>query len=168
DGTLTPDGAVPTGARAWHGHLDSDGRTLLVPNRAGDSVTLIDVPNKSVRLTAANATPDGPIAMPHSPAPTYEGAFFVTSSNLQGTWTPPFNFLGEPDADGARAPLPNDAFGNVTVLDAETGAVEAVILLGAYPSGVEHPMGLHAGHDGMDHGDHDMHHEEMHHDGGHH
>ena len=148
DGTLTPDGAAPTGARAWHGHLDSDGRTLLVPNRADDSVTLIDVPNKSVRLTAANATPDGPIAMPHSPAPTYEGAFFVTSSNLQGTWAPPFNFLGEPDADGVRAPLPNDAFGNVTVLNAETGAVEAVIPLGAYPSGIEHPMPEHGGHGG--------------------
>lgn len=153
DGTLTPDGAAPTGARAWHGHLDSDGRTLLVPNRADDSVTLIDVPSKSVRLTAENATPGGPIAMPHSPAPTYEGAFFVTSSNLQGTWAPPFNFLGEPDADGTRAPLPNDAFGNVTVLNAETGAAEAVIPLGAYPSGVEHPMPAHGGHD-THHGHH--------------
>ncbi len=45
DGALTLDGSVPTGARAWHGHLDSDGRTLLVPNRAGNSVTLIDVPD---------------------------------------------------------------------------------------------------------------------------
>lgn len=147
DGTLTPDGSAPTGARAWHGHLDSDGRTLLVPNRADDSVTLIDVPSKSVRLTAANASPGGPIAMPHSPAPTYEGAFFVTSSNLQGTWQPPFNFLGAPDGGGTRAPLPNDAFGNVTVLNAQTGAVEAVIPLGAYPSGVEHPMPAHGGRD---------------------
>ena len=154
DGTLTPDGAVPTGARAWHGHLDSDGRSLLVPNRAANSVTVIDVPNKSVRLTAENATPDGPIAMPHSPAPTYEGVFFVSSSNLQGTWQPPFNFLDDdPDGDGVREPLPNDAFGNVTVLDAATGAVEAVIPLGRYPSGVEHPMGSHDGH-GMDHGGH--------------
>ncbi|MEM1042382.1 MAG: hypothetical protein AAGI91_07090 [Bacteroidota bacterium] len=161
DGTLTPGGTAPTGARAWHGHLDSDGRSLLVPNRVGQSVTVIDVPTKTVRLTAENDAPDGPIAMPHSPAPTYEGSFFVTSSNLQGTWAPPVRFLGPPDADGARAPLPNDAFGNLTVLNAETGAVEAVITLGAYPSGVEHPMhGMHHGgmehggmHEGMDHGD---------------
>jgi len=164
DGSLTLDGAVPTGARAWHGHLDTDGRTVLVPNRAGDSVTLIDVPTKSVRLTAANDSAGGPIAMPHSPAPTYDGAFFVTSSNLQGTWTPPYLFLGEPDGDGVREPLPADAFGNLTVLDAETGAVEAVLPLGTYPSGVEHPMhGMHHGmdHEGMDHGE--MNHDEMDH-----
>ncbi len=153
DGTLTLDGSVPTGARAWHGHLDSDGRTLLVPNRTGNSVTLIDVPTKTVRLTAENASAGGPIAMPHSPAPTYEGAFFVTSSNLQGTWSPPFHFLDDdPDGDGVREPLPNEAFGNVTVLDAETGAVEAVIPLGRYPSGVEHP---HPPGHGMEHGEHE-------------
>jgi DNA-binding beta-propeller fold protein YncE len=166
DGSLTPDGAVPTGARAWHGHLDRDGRTVLVPNRAGNSVTLVDVPTKSVRLTAENPIEGGPIAMPHSPAPTYDGAFFVTSSNLQGTWTPPFRFLDDedPDGDGVRQPLPADAFGNLTVLDAETGAVEAVIPLGRYPSGVEHPMhGMH--HDGMDHGG--MNHDGMDHDGHH-
>jgi hypothetical protein len=169
DGTLTPTGTAPTGARAWHGHLDSDGRSLLVPNRADHSVTVIDVPSKTIRLTAANATPDGPIAMPHSPAPTYDGAFFVTSSNLQGAWQPPFNFLGAPDANGVRSPLPNEAFGNLTVLNAETGAVEAVIPLGAYPSGVEHPMGAHGHHDmgGMDHERPDGEHE-MEHDGGHH
>jgi hypothetical protein len=184
DGTLTPEGTAPTGARAWHGHLDSDGRSLLVPNRAGHSVTVIDVPSKTVRLTAENERADGPIAMPPSPAPTYDGAFFVTSSNLQGTWAPPFNFLGPPGADGTRTPLPNAAFGNLTVLDAETGAVEAVIPLGTYPSGVEHPMGAHGhmdhggmGHDGTDHGemphgdmDHEHHDDghEMKHDGGHH
>jgi DNA-binding beta-propeller fold protein YncE len=169
DGALTPDGTAPTGARAWHGHLDSDGRSLLVPNRAGHSVTVIDVPSKTVRLTADNAAADGPIAMPHSPAPTYDGAFFVTSSNLQGAWAPPFNFLGPPDADGVRTPLPNEAFGNLTVLNAETGAVEAVIPLGAYPSGVEHPMGAHGHHDmgDMDHDRHDGDHE-MNHGGGHH
>jgi len=177
DGSLTPDGAAPTGARAWHGHLDSDGRTVLVPNRAGNSVTLIDAATKTVRLTAENPSEDGPIAMPHSPAPTYDGAFFVTSSNLQGTWQPPFRFLDDdPDGDGVREPLPADAFGNLTVLNAETGAVEAVLPLGRYPSGVEHPMhGMHHGMDhgdmdhegmeGMDHGD--MDHDQMDHDGDH-
>ena len=163
EGTLTLTGSVPTGDRAWHGHLDSDGRTLLVPNRAGNSVTLIDVPDGEVRLTAENADANGPIAMPHSPAPTYEGAFFVSSSNLQGTWAPPFRWLGEADGAGVRTPLPNDAFGNVTVLDATTGAVVAVIPLGRYPSGVEHPM-----HHGMNHGEmkHEgMNHEQMDHSG---
>lgn len=157
EGTLTPDGSVPTGARAWHGHLDSDGWTLLVPNRAGNSATLIDVPAKTVRLTAGNSSEGGPLAMPHSPAPTVDGVFFVSNSNLQGTWTPAYRFLDEdPDGDGIRAPLPADAFGNVTVLDAQTGEVVDVIPLGRYPSGLEH---WHAGgHGGQHHGD-EPHHE---------
>ncbi len=165
DGTLTPDGAVPTGARAWRGHLDSDGRTLLVPNRAGNSATLIDVPGKAVRLTAEGPAEGGPLAMPHSPAPTVGGVFFVSNSNLQGTWAPPYRFLDDdPDGDGTRAPLPADAFGNVAVLDAQTGEVVGVVPLGRYPSGLEH---WHAGgHGGMPHhrGEHREHEKEQHRD----
>ena len=160
DGTLTPDGAVPTGARAWHGHLDSDGRTLLVPNRAGNSATLIDVPSQTVRLTAEDPAPGGPMAMPHSPAPTVDGVFFVSNSNLQGTWTPPHRFL-DADRNGTRRPLPNDAFGNVTILDAQTGVVVGVIPLGRYPSGLEHWHG--GGHGGTPHKG--TPHKGMHHEG---
>lgn len=147
DGALTAAGSAPTGPRAWHAHLDRDGRTLLVPNRAGHSVTLVDVPTQAVTMTAQVAA-DGPLAMPHSPAPTHGGTFFVSSSNLQGTWAPPHRWLGPADGQGVRAPLPNEAFGNVTALDAETGAVVAVIPLGRYPSGLEHWHGTggHGGH----------------------
>jgi DNA-binding beta-propeller fold protein YncE len=157
DRALTLDGAVPTGARAWHGHLDSDGRTLLVPNRAGNSATLIDVPTQTVRLTAENPA-GGPLAMPHSPAPTIDGMFFVSNSNLQGTWAPPYRFLSDkPDGErGAREPLPPDAFGNVAVLDAQTGEVVGVILLGRYPSGLEHWQA--GGHGVHDHGHGDIRH----------
>ena len=159
DGGIALSGSVETGgARAWHAHMDSDGRTVLVPNHASDSVTLIDVPTKTVRMTVS--TPDGgPLAMPYAPGPTQFGAFFVSNANRQGTWAPPYPFRGD---DGEV--LPNEAFGNITVLDPETGDVLSTILLGPYPTGMEHHHagghgGMHGGtdhdgHDGMDHGDH--------------
>ena len=137
DGALTLQGDVPTGGeRAWHAHLNSDGITVLVPNRASNSVSLIDVPSMTLRMEVENP-PDGPIVQPHSPGPQHAGAFFVSNSNLDGAWTPPYPFLGD---DGE--PLPNDAFGNVVALDPDTGEVLKTILLGHYPSGLEH---WHAG-----------------------
>ena len=138
DGMLTLTGSVATGGtRAWHAHLDSDGVTVLVPNHTSNSVSLIDVPSKTLRRVVEDPPEGGPIAMPYAPGPTHAGAFFVSNSNLgtneMPTWTPPYPFLGE---DGQ--PLPNTAFGNVTALDPETGAVLKVILLGRYPTGLEH------------------------------
>src|SRR5690606_4213427 len=108
-GELDLQGEVATGGeRAWHAHLDSDGVTVLVPNNASRSVSMIDVPSMSLRRVVENETEDGPFAQPYAPGPTHAGAFFVSNSNLQGAWTPPYPFRGE---DGE--PLPNDAFGNV-------------------------------------------------------
>ena len=133
---------MPTGGeRAWHAHLDSDGVTVIVPNNASNSVSLIDVPSKTVRLEVEDdgtgAAGSWPLAMPYSPGPTHEGAFFVSSSNL-GTnghpvWTPLFPFQ-----DDSGETLGDDQFGNVTALDPETGAVLKVIQLGRYPTGLEH------------------------------
>ncbi len=162
DGTLTPDGSVsagPDGSRAWHAHLDHDGRTLLVPLRSGSGATLIDVPERRVRMSVRGPDENSSFAQPHSPAPSHDGSvFFVTDSNLNGSWTPDFLFLGDDEVDGQRAPEEASAFGNVTVVDEATGNVIKVIQLGAGPSGLEHPM-----HGGMDH--EEMDHEEMDHGG---
>lgn len=155
-GALTLDGAVATGGeRAWHAHLDRDGVTLMVPNRNSDTVALIDVPSRVVTMTAPSGSAPA-ISAPHSPAPTHDGTFFVSNSNWptsEATWAPPYPFL---DDDGQ--PLPNEAFGNVVALNAETGAVEKTILLGAYPSGLEHWHGEGGhGHGDMQHGGHEGH-----------
>jgi DNA-binding beta-propeller fold protein YncE len=145
DGALSLDGAVATGGeRAWHAHLDRDGETVIVPNRASNSVSRIHVPSATAQVIE-NPSEEGPLAMPYSPGPTHAGAFFVSNSNLEGTWAPPYPFR---DDDGE--PLPNDAFGNVTCIDPDTGEVLKVILLGHYPSGLEH---WHAG--GHDHDAHE-------------
>ncbi len=160
DGMLAPNGSVsagPDGSRAWHAHLDHDGRTLLVPLRSGSGVTLIDVPERRVRLSVVGPEENGSFSQPHSPAPSHDGSvFFVTDSNLNGAWTPPFQFLGDDIVDGERQQQGPGAFGNVTVVDEATGEVVKVIQLGANPSGLEHPMhgGIdHSMHEGMDHGE---------------
>jgi DNA-binding beta-propeller fold protein YncE len=154
DGTIALTGEVATGGeRAWHAHLDSDGVTVMVPNRASNSISLIDVPSQTLRMEVENEE-GGPLVQPHSPGPQHDGAFFVSNSNLNGAWTPPYPFLG---ADGE--PLPNDASGNVVALDPDTGEILKVILLGHYPSGLEHwhagghmhGGGAHGGHGGHDH-----------------
>jgi hypothetical protein len=85
--------------------------------------------------------------------------FFVTSSNWPpgATWAPLYRFLSGEPGDADRAPLPNEAFGNVAVFDATTGALVDVIQIGPYPSGLEHPMhGGHGEQGGAGHGGHGM------------
>ena len=148
DGTLTFDGAAPTGGGPYHAHANHDGSALLIPGQRGDSVTILDADTRRLVRTVAASAPAGPLSQPHSPAPSFDGArFFVTSSNLDGAWTPPFLFQ---DADGR--PQAASAFGNVAAFSA-TGDLIDVVQLGAYPSGLE-PVMLHggAGHGAMGHG----------------
>ena len=133
-GQLTPAGEVAVGDRPWHAHLDHDGRTLLVPNRAGNSLTLVDVPTRAVVRTVTNTAASAPFAQPHSPASSEDGRYvFVSNSNATGAYTPRFPFRDE-----TGQPLPNSAQGNLTVVERATGAIAKVIDLGAFPSGVEH------------------------------
>jgi YVTN family beta-propeller protein len=145
DASLTVVSSVTVGDGPYHAHLGADGHTLLVPNQFGNSVTLIDVANRSVIRTVENPA-SGPLARPHSPAPGMDASvFFVTSSNWPpgATWAPTYRFLSGEPGDTDREPLPNEAAGNVAVFDATTGALVKVIQLRAYPSGLEHPMTGH-------------------------
>ena len=146
DGELTLTGSAPAGNGPYHAHANHDGSSLLIPDQRGDTVTILDAESRApVRLVEA-----APLSQPHSPAPSRDGSrFFVTSSNLDGAWTPEFLFLG-PDGE----PQEPGAFGNLTAFSPE-GDVLGVVQLGTYPSGLE-PVSLPGGagtdHDGMDHG----------------
>jgi|GEM_PF-2421961 len=130
DGALTLTGSVPTGDGPFHAHAGHDGRTILIPDWLGDTVTLIDAQERSTLRTVA--TPGGgPLAQPHSPAPAMSGGgFFVSSANRMGRWTPPFLFRLDGRETTARD------FGNVAAFDG-TGALTGVVQLGAYPAGLE-------------------------------
>lgn len=151
EGEITPDGAVPAGDGPYHGHLALDGTTVMVPNRFGNTVTLIDADSREVVVTVENPE-DHPISGPHTPAPGPAGeTFFVTSSNPDGAWTPTHLFTGE---DGTRMEA-KDA-GNVSVFSMD-GELRKIIQLGANPSGLEHFHGTHENMDQeMEPGDHDM------------
>ena len=150
DGTLTQTGSAPAGDGPYHAHANHDGSSLLIPDQRGDTVTILDAETREpLRLVRADA-----LSQPHSPAPSLDGSrFFVTSSNLDGAWTPDFLFNG-PDGQPQEA----RAFGNVAAF-APDGRLLGVVQLGAYPSGLE-PVALggaghmNMDHGGMDHGDH--------------
>ena len=167
DGTLTFDAAYPAGDGPYHAHANHDGTSLLIPDQRGDTVTILNAETRALVRTVDAGAPAGPLSQPHSPAPAMDGTrFFVTSSNLNGAWTPPFLFM--PPGEGDREPLEAASFGNVAAFS-PTGEVIGVVQLGAYPSGLEpvmiQPAMDHGGmdhsemdhgsmdHEGMDHGD---------------
>ena len=150
DGELSVEGSAPAGDGPYHAHANHDGSSLLIPDQRGDAVTILDADTREIVRTVGASAPGGPLSQPHSPAPAFDGSrFFVTSSNLDGAWTPPYLFM--PPGDGARQPLGPESFGNVAAFS-PTGEVLGVVQLGAYPSGLE-PVMLHGGmgHEGMDH-----------------
>ena len=149
DGELTMTGSAPAGDGPYHAHANHDGSDLLIPDQRGDAVTILDAETREVVRTVEAA----PLSQPHSPAPSRDGTrFFVTSSNLDGAWTPEFLFR----SPGGAAQGP-EAFGNLTAFS-PTGEVLGVVQLGTYPSGLE-PVslggaGMEMDHGQMDHGDH--------------
>lgn len=156
DGTLALEAAAPAGEGPYHAHANHDGSALLIPDQRGDAVSILDAETRQRLATVRNAA----LSQPHSPAPGPDGSrFFVTSSNLNGNWTPPFLFLNEDgEAQSARS------FGNVAAFTPE-GEEVGVVQLGAYPSGLE-PVSLPErpmDHEGMDH--EGMDHSEMGHSG---
>lgn len=154
DGTLALDGSAPAGDGPFHAHANHDGTALLIPDQRGDAVTILDAQTRRPMRTVEAGAPAGPLSQPHSPAPSMDGTrFFVTSSNLDGAWTPEYLFMTP--GEGSRQPLPASAFGNVAAFSPE-GELLGVVQLGAYPSGLE-PVSLPAhtmDHGEMDHGSH--------------
>ena len=147
DGDLSVAGFAPAGDGPYHAHANHDGSRLLIPDQRGDAVTILDADGGSLIRTIEAGAPGGPLSQPHSPAPAHDGSrFFVTSSNLNGAWTPLFPFV-----DGDGEPQEASAFGNVAAFS-PTGEVLGVIQLGAYPSGLEPVYIRPAGSGGMDHG----------------
>ena len=151
DGTLTMDGAAPAGDGPYHAHANHDGSRLLIPDQRGDTVSILDAGTRALLRTVEAA----PLSQPHSPAPAMDGSrFFVTSSNLNGAWTPDFLFTQDGQAREAGA------FGNLAAFS-PSGELLGVVQLGRYPSGLEPvTLGDHSqmdhsqmDHSGMGHGD---------------
>jgi YVTN family beta-propeller protein len=115
---LAVEDTIQVGQQPWHPVISGDGSTAYVPNKASNTVSVVDLDRRTVTATIEG---DG-LAQPHGTALSPDGRYlFVSNNNRNGTYTPTGD---NPDA------------GTVTVIDTETNEITKVIEVGTYPSGI--------------------------------
>lgn len=115
---LTVTDTVRVGKQPWHPVISSGGSLAYVPNKASNSVSVVNLEKGSVTATIKG---EG-LAQPHGTALSPNGQYlFVSNNNRNGTYSPSGD---NPDA------------GTVTVIDTETNEITKVIEVGTYPTGV--------------------------------
>ncbi len=108
-------------AAPWHPVFSPDGRFVYLGNKMANTVTVVDVENRSV---AAVIEGHG-LSQPHGSAISPDGRFvYIASNNLNGAYTPRYNF-----GDNAKA-------GTVTVINTETRTIEKVLEVGPNAAGL--------------------------------
>ncbi len=116
-----PAGSIGVGAAPWHPALSADGRRLYVPNKADNSVSVIDTEARVVETTIRGRG----LAQPHGSALSPDGRFlYVSNNNTEGAYTP---------SDLASG------VGTVAVIRTATLEIEAVIEVGRNPTGIGTP-----------------------------
>ncbi|HKL89369.1 MAG TPA: hypothetical protein VJ884_10230, partial [Salinibacter sp.] len=116
--TLTVEDTVQVGKQPWHPVISGDGTTAYVPNKASNTVTVVDLERRTVTATIEG---EG-LAQPHGTALSPDGRYlFVSNNNRNGTYTPTDD---NPDA------------GTITVVDTKTNEITKVIEVGTYPTGI--------------------------------
>jgi YVTN family beta-propeller protein len=114
-------GSISVGAQPWHPVFSPDGTMVYFANKEDNSVSVIDVENRSVE---AVITGDG-LAQPHGAALSKDGKYlYITNNNLNGSYNP--------DDLEETQNLP----GTVTIINTETNSLEKVIEVGKYASGI--------------------------------
>ena len=115
---LTVTDTLQVGQQPWHPVISADGATAYVPNKASNSISVVDLTNAGVTATIEG---DG-LAQPHGAALSADGRFlFVSNNNRNGAYTPTGD---NPDA------------GTVAVIDTRTNEITKVIEVGTYPTGI--------------------------------
>lgn len=116
--SLTVEDTVQVGKQPWHPVISGDGTTAYVPNKASNTVSVVDLESGTVTATIQG---DG-LAQPHGAVLSPDGRhLFVSNNNRNGTYTPTDD---NPDA------------GTITVIDTETNEITKVIEVGTYPTGI--------------------------------
>ncbi len=116
--SITVTDTVAVGKQPWHPVISPDGSTAYVPNKASNSISVIDIPSRTVTATI---TGNG-LAQPHGAALSADGGtLFVSNNNRKGAYTP--------SGDNPNA-------GTVTVIDTQSNEIVKVIEVGTYPTGV--------------------------------
>ena len=124
--SVTVRDTVQVGAQPWHPVISADSRTAYVPNKASNSISVVDLQSGTVTATIEG---EG-LAQPHGAALSPDGrSLYVSNNNRKGTYTP--------SGDNPNA-------GTVTVIDTEMNEIVKVIEVGTYPTGVGTWGGQHA------------------------
>jgi len=111
-------------AHPWHPVFGPDGQRVYFGNKRAHTVTVLNMTTRSVeRVIRGNG-----LAEPHGAALSPDGrTLYVSNNNRDGTYQPP------------QMSSATDPPGTVTVIDTETGAIEKIIEVGAYPTGIGAP-----------------------------
>lgn len=114
-------GSISVGAQPWHPVFSPDGNKVYFANKQDHSVAVVDMESRSVEAVVEG---EG-LAQPHGAALSTDGKFlYITSNNLDGSYNP----------DGAEKT--QDLPGTVAIINTETNAIEKVIEVGQYASGI--------------------------------
>ena len=112
---------IDINAAPWHPVFSPDGRFVYLGNKMANSVTVVDVENRSV----AAAIEGNGVSQPHGAAISPDGRYvYIASNNLNGAYTPRYAF-GD-----------NDKPGTVAVINTETRTIEKVLEIGPNATGL--------------------------------
>jgi len=115
---ITVTDTLEVGKQPWHPVISPDGQTAYVPNKASNSISVVDISSRSVRTTITGTG----LAQPHGAALTPDGRYlYVSNNNRDGSYTPTGD---NPDA------------GTITVIDTQSNDIVKVIEVGTYPTGI--------------------------------
>jgi YVTN family beta-propeller protein len=115
---------IAVSAQPWHPVYSPDGQRVYFGNKRAHTVTVLNMETRSVERVIEG---EG-LAEPHGAALSSDGrTLYVSNNNRDGTYQPP-------QMSSASNPP-----GTITVINTETGTIEKVIEVGAYPTGVGTP-----------------------------
>lgn len=117
--------SIPVGEAPWHPKFTPDGQRVYVGNNASHTVSVVNTATRTVEATIGAGDGSDGLAQPHGLVVSPDGQYvYVTNRNVNGNYTPRYN-LG----DNANA-------GTVVVISTAANAIEKVIEIEEFPSGI--------------------------------
>jgi YVTN family beta-propeller protein len=112
---------IDVNSEPWHPVFSQDGRFVYFGNKGSHTVTVIDMKNRTVdSVVEGNG-----LAQPHGSALSADGKYlYISNNNRKGTYK------------ASSSSSTGDPPGTITVINTETHAIEKIIEVDTYPSGI--------------------------------
>lgn len=122
---LTLVDSIDVGEQPWHPKFTPDGSRVYVGNLLSNTVSVVNTSTRTVETTIGAGDGSDGLSEPHGLVISPDGQYvYVTNRNVNGGYTPRYN-LG----DNANA-------GTVVIINTATNAIEKVLEIEEFPSGV--------------------------------